>query len=179
MCENNNTQRWYALQVQPKRENMVSTLLRYKGYEEYLPTYKARKEPGARNRERLLFPGYVFCKLALTSSYGSDDGGKVVTTAGVVRLLGAGRTPIALEDSEIEAVKRSLEADYRAEPWPFLAAGDAVQVTGGALRGIRGTLVSTNGRDLLVLSIQLLQRSVAVTIDRRWVSAVGTPASAS
>ena len=61
----------------------------------------------------------------------------------------------------------------------ILAAGDAVQVTGGALRGVRGTLVSTNGRDLLVLSIQLLQRSVAVTIDRRWVSAVGTPAPAS
>jgi transcription antitermination factor NusG len=114
MCENNNTQRWYALQVQPKRENMVSTLLRYKGYEEYLPTYKARKEPGAKNREHLLFPGYVFCKLALTSSYGSDDGGKVVTTAGVVRLLA-----LPSQRRQKNPCLRASITDERAE-WSYM-----------------------------------------------------------
>ena len=170
--ETNTGARWYALQVHPKHETMVSTLLQYKGYEQYLPTYRAATPGRKKATERVLFPGYVFCKITMHPASPVQGSGKVVTTEGVIRIVGAGRKPIAIEGGEIEGMQRALETDSQAEPWPFLAVGDIVEVEAGPLKGIRGSLVSTKGRDLLVLSVQLLQRSLAVTIDRRMVRAV-------
>src|SRR5215470_2799835 len=99
---------WYALQVRPNLEDLVSTLLTNKGYETYLPKYRAGSRKGARNRcsERRLFPGYVFCRFSPHGSGQVSTGGGVVTTNGVVRILGAGDVPIPVPDAEIEAICR-------------------------------------------------------------------------
>jgi transcription antitermination factor NusG len=150
-------------------------LLRYKGYEEYVPTYRTAAGKGARKvAERKLFPGYVFCRFAPLASSCIAHGMGVLTTAGVIGVVSAGRTPLSVEDQEIEAIQRALNTDLHSEPWPFLRIGQMVQIEFGPLQGVQGLLLSVQGTDRLILSVQLLQRSLAVTVERGWVSPMAT-----
>lgn len=160
---------WYVLQVRPRHEDMVAALLRYKGYEEYVPKYpakKAAKKPSAPARN--LFPGYVFCRFKYDETGHALNGGGVVTTPGVVKILG-GKQPVPTLPSEIAGVKRILAAKLIPEPWPYLRAGQSVEIEAGPLRGLSGTVLSTQGTHRLIISVELLQRSVAVEISANWL----------
>jgi transcription antitermination factor NusG len=163
---------WHALQVRPNHEDLVSTLLTYKGYETYLPKYRTASRHGGQNRraERRLFPGYVFCRFSPARSGQVSSGSGVVTTTGVLRIVGAGDVAIPVPDTEIEAIYRILESNLVSEPWTYLRVGQKVHINAGPLRGITGLLTSFDRLDRLVVSINVLQRSLAVSIEPDWVS---------
>jgi transcription antitermination factor NusG len=153
---------WYALQIRAGLEKTASAGLRGKGYEEFLPLYLARRRWSDRVREVEvpLFPGYLFCRFDPF-----DRLVPVLTTPGVICTVSAGRTPIAVAEAEIEAVRRVVHSGLAAEPWPFLSAGCLVAIERGPLAGLEGVLTKFAGGHRLVVSVNLLQRAVAVQID--------------
>jgi transcription antitermination factor NusG len=164
---------WYALHVKSHAERSVARVLAEKGYEHFLPLYTCRRRWSDRVKmiELPLFPNYLFSRITATSV------GRVIDTPGVMRIVGAANVPLPIDDSEIEALKQIVASRLAAEPWPFLHIGQSVAITAGPLSGLRGVLVRVASRDRLVVSVSLLQRSVAVEIDEAWVEAL--PASAS
>jgi len=161
----NNFLPWYAARVKSNFEHAVSRHLRARGYEEFLPTYRARRRWSDRIKEIQvpLFGGYVFCRLEAGNRL------PVLTTPGVVHLVGIGKTPCAVAEDELEAVRRIVESELLARPWPFLQLGQHVELVRGPLAGVEGILTKFKGNYRLVVSVQLLQRSVAVEIEGDWV----------
>jgi len=157
--------RWFALGIRPRHEKMAAMMLEHKGYESLLPLYKSRRRRPDRYREvhLPLFPGYLFCKFNPVVRL------PILTTPGVVYVVGLGRIPIPIEESEIDSIRRLISSPLQPEPWPYLEMGQSVYIQDGPLQGIVGTLVSVKNSHRLVLSVTLLKRSVAVEIDRNWV----------
>ena len=159
-------QRWYALHVRSRYEKAVSTVLRDKGFAEFLPVYRSRRRWSQRiaEIELPLFPGYVFC-----SFDPSERRVPIMTTPGVMAIVGFGGKPIPIEEGEIEAIHRALATGIAAEPWKHIASGQRVRVEHGALAGLEGILIEVKTNHRLLLSVTLLQRSVAVQIDESCV----------
>jgi len=161
---------WYAVQVKSKKEDAVATLLNQKGYEHFLPTYSVerRAESKLKFETKLLFPGYVFCRFGYGTGNGTRNGGSVVTTPGVIRILG-GTKPIPIPTEEIEAIQLALNPRLKPEPCPY-QTGQRVRIEAGPLRGVSGVVTSTNGKHRLVLSVELFHRSMAVAVETGWIS---------
>ena len=159
--------KWFALAVRSCREHVVSAALAHKGYEILLPTYRSRRPWSDRIKELELplFPGYVFCRFNHARRTAP-----VVSTPGVIRIIGFGGEPAPLDNAEINAVRLVQASLLAAQPYPYVASGSRVRVTHGSLSGIEGIVVSEKKHHQLVVSITLLQRSVAVAIDRAWVT---------
>jgi transcription antitermination factor NusG len=157
---------WYAIQVKPRYEKHVSQVLQQKGYEEFLPLYQARRRWKYRTKliDFPLFPGYLFCRFDVS------DRLPVLTTPGVLHLIGAGKTPLPVGDQEIVALRTVLRAKLPVEPWPYLRTGQRVRIEVGPLRGLEGIVQAVKNDCRLILSVTLLQRSVAVDISSDWVS---------
>lgn len=164
---------WFAVQVRTKHELAIADCLRAKGYEHFLPLYKCRRTWSDRIKEVQLplFPGYLFCRFDPHARL------PILKTPGVVQVVGNGRTPTPVEDSEVAALQTLVASGLPNQPWPFLQTGDRVQIQAGPLRGLEGLLVAFKGNCHLVLSVTLLQRSVAVEIDSAFVVPVGSPKS--
>lgn len=160
---------WYAIQIQSRLGNLASATLRGKGYEEFLPLYRTRRRWSDRMKELELplFPGYLFCRCDPT-----DRLMPILTTPGVIGIVGAGKTPIPVDDGEIDTVRAVLRSGLAAQPWPFLHVGAKVRIAGGPLAGIEGIIINADKTHRLVVSVSLLQRSVAVEIDRDWACPV-------
>jgi transcription antitermination factor NusG len=160
--------RWFALRVKPRHEKCVALILQNKGYEQFLPLQRCeRRSPGRSKKVELpLFPGYVFCRFDVLVRL------PLLTTPGVLQVVGLGRTPVPVEDREIEAIQRIVASDLSVEPWPYLEAGQHVEIEDGPLRGLRGILLSFKTQLRLVVSVSLLQRAVAIEVDRESVSPV-------
>ena len=163
------TSLWYAVRVRSNYERTVSTVLEHKGVEQFLPTYHSRRvwTDRVKTLDLPLFPGYIFCRIPL------EERNRVVTTEGVVGFVGAGRQPIPVAESEIEAVRRIVESQARSEPWPFLKIGQRVRINYGSLTGLEGILLRVKNSWRLVVSVTLLERSVGVEIDAGYVTPLG------
>lgn len=166
-----NVDRWYALNVRTRWESSTANLLSGKGYKTLLPTYKPRQRARVAQREVVspLFPGYVFCKFDVSNRL------PILVTPGVLSVVGSGRTPIAVDDSEIVAIERVLACGLPAEPWPYLEVGQHVRIQSGALCGLEGILTSFRGSHRIVVSVSLLCRSVSLEIQRSEVSPISAP----
>jgi transcription antitermination factor NusG len=160
---------WYAIQIVSRLGSIASATLRGKGYEEFLPLYRSRRRWSDRIKqlELPLFPGYLFCRFDVT-----DRLMPILTTPGVIGIVSAGKTPVPVDDEEIEAVRAILRSGFAAQPWPFLRVGSKVYIEGGPLAGLEGIVTDTDKIYRLVVSVSLLQRSVAVEIDRAWARPV-------
>jgi transcription antitermination factor NusG len=144
--------------------SVASDTLRGKGYEEFLPLYRSQRRWSDRIKELELplFPGYLFCRFDV------HDRLPILTTPGVISIVGAGKTAIPVENEEIEAVRAILRSGLAAQPWPFLGVGSKVYIEGGPLAGVEGIITNADKVCRLIISVSLLQRSVAVEIDREW-----------
>ena len=153
---------WYALYVRSRAEHMVARYLEEKGYEPFLPLYRSKRRwvDRVKELELPLFPNYVFCRVT------SHAVGLIVSTPGVLRIVGAGNVPIPVDDSEVDALKRIVGTELPVEPWPFLHVDQKVEIQAGPLCGVRGVLTRIGNSDRLIVSVLLLQRSVSVEIDR-------------
>ncbi|SRR5579883_49402 len=157
---------WYAVRVRSNFERTVSAVLEQKGVEQFLPTYRSRRVWADRIKslDLPLFPGYVFCRIPLNQK------NRVVTTDGVVDFIGAGRRPIPISDTEIEAIRTVVQTQVAAGPWPFLKIGQTVRIRRGPLAGLEGILIKVKNSYRLVVSVTLLERSVAAEIDAAYVA---------
>jgi transcription antitermination factor NusG len=133
-----------------------------KGYDILLPTYDVvdRRRRGAVASKRALFPGYVFCKI---SSYQPL---KIVTTPGVIGIVGFGRRPCPVPNHEIDAVRQLMGTTVERRPLAVLVSGCKVRIGSGPLNGIEGVLMSDLDKDWIVISIDLMHRSVAARIEK-------------
>lgn len=162
---------WYALHVRPRFEKVVSRNLKAKGYEEYLPLYRrvSRWSDRSKEIELPLFPGYVFCRFNVNERL------PILLIPGVNSLVGIGKSAIAIDQVELQGVRAMLQSGSSCEPWPFLQLGQVVRVGMGPLAGTQGIVVRTKDDYRLVISVSLLQRSVAVEIDRECLEVIPTP----
>lgn len=159
---------WFALQVRSRREGVIAAHLEGQNYECFLPLYKSKRRWSDRVKEieQPLFPGYLFCRFDL------HNRGPLLMTPGVQQIVGVGRTPMAIEEREIEAVRLALSSGLPNQPWPYIQVGQKVRVNHGSLVNLEGILVNFKGSNRVVLSVTLLQRSVAMEVESAWVSPV-------
>ena len=159
-------QLWYALHVRSQYEKTVLSILQSKGFVGFLPTYISRRQWSQRiaEVEVPLFPRYVFCRFDT-----SERRVPILTTPGVMGIVGFGGKPASIGIGEIEAIHRVLETGYAAEPWKYTVSGQRVRVEHGALAGLEGIFVGVKKNHRLLLSLSLLQRSVAIEMDAAWV----------
>jgi transcription antitermination factor NusG len=165
---------WFAVRVRSNHERIAAAHLRERGYEEFSPAWKTERRWSDRTKEvdQFLFPGYVFCRL------NPSDRLPVLTAPGVVDLVGFGKIPAPVPDHEIENVRRMVQSGLFVMPWPFLELGHRVLIERGPLAGMEGILDEVKGKCRLVVSVQLLQRSVSAEINRDWIRPLPTTPSA-
>jgi transcription antitermination factor NusG len=158
---------WYALQVRSRQERVIAAALLSKGYEGFLPLYYRESRWSDRIKELILplFPGYLFCRFDINNRL------PVLMTPGVMRVVGIGKRPHPVDEEEISAIQAVVASGLRAEPVPYLSVGQKVRIEQGTLSGIEGILAGVRAPAKLVVSVSLLQRSISVEIDERWVKA--------
>lgn len=166
MGESREGGQWWGVQVRVGRESLAATHLKLRGYEIFLPSYIEHRRWSDRTKkvERPLFEGYLFCHLSQMTV------GNVITAPAVVRILGDSRGPLPIPASEIDAVQRIVETRLRTSPLPFVRVGQRIRVEAGPLHGLEGIVLGKKSNRRLVVSIPLLQRSVAVELDEGMIS---------
>jgi transcription antitermination factor NusG len=154
-------QHWYAAYTCANHEKRVAAELGAREVEHFLPLYSSMRRWKDRRvqLEFPLFPGYVFVRLALCERL------RVVQIPSVVRLVGFGGMPTALPDTEMEILRSGLGRSLRAEPHPFLTVGRRVRIADGPFAGLEGILKRKKSNLRVIVSLELIQRSVAVDVD--------------
>jgi transcriptional antiterminator NusG len=154
---------WYAVQTRTRHEKMVAQRLQERAVTTFLPLMTEVHRWSDRKKivEVPLFGCYVFAKIAATNI----ERLRVLRVEGVLSLVGSGKEGTPIPDNEIESV-RILQQERL--PWsshPFLKIGQRVRIRSGALDGMEGVLVSRNGDRTLVISVDAIQRSLAVRVE--------------
>lgn len=152
---------WYAVYTRSRHEKAIGRLFAEKSIDYYLPLIGMTSQWKDRKKyiEKPLFPGYVFVNIDVA------DFRTVLSTDGVVRFLGYGYTPTPLPEREVIDLQRVVESDIEFDPYPHFGAGDEVYINRGVLEGIRGRIVERRGVYKLILSIDMIKKSVSVEID--------------
>lgn len=160
---------WFALCVVPRKEKATAQSLRAKGYQDFLPMYKVRKRWSDRLKEveHPLFPGYVFARFDPIQRL------PILKIPSVLSVVSLGRDPEPIPEIEIESLRRVCEAGMNTIPYAFLQTGAKLRINEGPLAGVEGILLEAKEAQL-ILSITLLQRSVAVTVDSEWIAPTRT-----
>jgi transcription termination/antitermination protein NusG len=158
-------EQWYALYVRAHFERAAERCLKRKGYPAFSPFYQTIRKRSGRTKvlDLPLFPGYVFC------SFNPNKRLPILTTPGVVNIVGAGHVPQTVELSEIRSIRTVADSGQPVTPWPFLPEGQKIRIEAGPLLGAEGTLVRVKNQLRLVVSITLLQRSMSVEVDQEVV----------
>jgi len=162
---------WFALQVRARQEASVADQLTGQGYERFLPLYKLRTRwsDGIKEFDAPLFPGYLFCR------FNPHNRLPILKTPGVIQIVSFNSIPAVVDDTEILSIQRLAASGMEHQPCAFLAIGDRVRINAGPLLGLEGILSSVKGNHRLVLSVSLLQRSVAVEIDSAFITVLTRP----
>jgi transcription antitermination factor NusG len=158
---------WFAILARTGREKTANLQLENAGYQCFLPIskYVRRWSDRMKEVEVPLFPGYLFCRMNPNNRL------PVLMTPGVIQIVGAGKTLIPVGEEEIAAIQRVEKSGLSTMPWPYLEVGHVARIEDGPLRGMSGIVIKIKSGLKLVLSVNLLQRSVAVEIDRSWIRA--------
>jgi transcription termination/antitermination protein NusG len=160
---------WYALRVRPNYEKPVAAALRGKGFQEFLPLIRSKRQWSDRVKimDLPLFPGYLFCRLNL------EERLPLLTTPGFLYLVGVGKNPEPVNETEIAGIQAVLRSGLTVTPWPNLVVGQKVRLRHGPLRGLDGVLTRIANRHRIYVSVTLLKRSISVEVDPEWVQPVG------
>ena len=174
MDYNKNDLRWCAVQVRPRYELLVAAGLRAKGYAEFLPMYRVKKQWSDRNKETQvpLFAGYVFCRLNTQIPWA------IVSTPGVIRIVGTRKEIAMIDDHEIEAIRIVATSGKNVEPCAYAGIGERVRITTGPMAGVEGVVTGYKNQRRLVLSVELIHSSISVEVDGSHMVVVGRAAIA-
>jgi transcription antitermination factor NusG len=153
---------WFAVRTKPRHEKTVARELETKGITAFLPLYGALHQWSDRKRQVdiPLFAGYVFVRFVAQLSTRIS----VLRTNGIAGFVGARGVGVPIPDEEIEAVRTILVQKVPFTPHPFLSVGQKVRICGGSLDGIEGILQAKNGDHSLIVSVESIQRSLAIRI---------------
>lgn len=159
---------WYAVYTLVRHEKAVNLALAEKDIETFLPLREVLSRWKDRKKRIQLpfFPGYLFVNIDLTEIL------DVLSRRSVVRILGLNGVPIPVPVEQINAIRRLLESNLRYAPYPYFTQGKEVIVVNGPLQGVRGKILEVRGNYRLVLSADLIQRSVSLEIDMKDVELV-------
>jgi transcription termination/antitermination protein NusG len=154
--------RWFAIQTRSRHEKRVTADLREKSVEAYLPLRSVEHQWSDRRKmvDLPLFPGYVFVKI----SGDAPARVPVLQTDGVLGFLGVRGIGVPIPEEEIAAIQTVLREKIPVEPHPFVQVGEKVRICGGSLDGLEGLLTGVEGTKNLVVSIDSIERSVAIRI---------------
>jgi transcription antitermination factor NusG len=155
---------WFALHVRTRMEHRVSTILRAKGYEEFLPMHTTTRKHVTCQVP--LFPGYLFLRVTPRAC------GLIVTTPGVIRIVEFGGKPAPIDPDEIRSVQLIVNSGIPVYPWQGLELGDKVFIEQGPLQGAVGIVTSFRAKQRLIVSITMMMRTVAAEVDHDWVAAL-------
>jgi transcription antitermination factor NusG len=159
---------WYALYTNPRHEKVVARQLKERCVENFLPLYRTwhRWKDRRKQVELALFPGYVFVRIEEQNKL------QVLKTPGAVNLVSFNGRLAALPEAEIDALRNALDNEIFAEPYPFLRVGRKVRVVRGPMAGAEGILARKKDRCRVVISVEVLMRSVALEIEGTDLEAV-------
>ena len=154
---------WYALRTRPRHEKRVHLELQEKSIESFLPLLTESHNWSDRQQvvQVPLFPGYVFAR----TQNKPEQRVSVLRTAGVVGFVGFRGMGLAIPEEQIHAIQSIVEARVSFGPYAFLNIGQKVRIIGGSLDGIEGIISEKKGEASLVISIELIQRSVAIRVE--------------
>jgi transcription antitermination factor NusG len=160
---------WYALHTRARHEKLVVQRLTERGVQTFLPLFTEVHRWSDRKKkvELPLFGCYVFAKFAPQRSERLN----VLRVGGVLSLVGSQGEGTPIPDEQIDAVRTLMDGTHSWSPYPFLKIGQRVRIRGGALEGVEGILVSRNGGQTLVISVDAIQRSLAVRVEGYQVEA--------
>lgn len=155
---------WFALRVKSRFERVVASAAQNKGFDQFLPMHQSRRRWSDRLKsiEEPLFPGYVFCRMNPQHRL------PLLTIPGALHFVGIGKMPLPIDDQEIASIQAAVQSGQCIEPWAFVEAGQRVRLEDGPLAGAEGIFVGTSKQDRIIVSVTLLKRSIAVSIDRNW-----------
>jgi transcription antitermination factor NusG len=156
------SQSWFAIQTWPRYERKVAAELRRKEIEFFLPLLSSQRQWSDRRQivESPLFPSYVFVRIPCELNTRVP----VLRTSGVIGFVGVRGSGAPIPDSEIESVRRILAKGVTFQQHPSLNVGQRVRLRGGSLDGVEGILVAKHEDHSLHVSIQIVQRTLAIRI---------------
>jgi len=163
---------WYAGYTAARHEKRVAEQFARRGVEHFLPLYEAiHRWNNGRHRLRLpLFPGYIFVRLAFQNRL------RVLEVPGLVRLVGFGSLPYPLPEADINKMRAALNSGIFAEPYPYLTAGTRVEIRSGPLQGMTGIMLRRQNKYRIVISVDLIMRSIIVEVEAGDVVPLGKSA---
>jgi transcriptional antiterminator NusG len=152
---------WFALKVKARSELTAEVALRARGFEPYVPKWRERRKYSDRFKivEAPMFPGYIFCPMDPQHTL------PVLSVVAVQYVVGNSSGAISISDEEIAAVQKA--ADAGAVPVPYMKTGRSARVRFGKLAGVQGIIIRSSSGARLVLSVELLNRSVALEVDEQ------------
>lgn len=153
---------WFALQTWPRYEKRIAERLQQKGIDVFLPLFTEQHQWSDRRSvvHTPLFPHYVFVRITETSSTRVS----VLRTNGVAQFVGGRGAGVPIPDRQIESIQTVLSNGLPFFPHPFIDIGCRVRIRGGSLDGIEGILVAKNDDPSLLVSVQLIQRSLSIRL---------------
>ncbi len=153
---------WFAVQTRPRHEKKVSAELHEKGISSFLPLVSVTRQWSDRRRavEIPLFPQYIFVRIAQTLNTRVS----VLRTNGVTNFVGTRGIGVPIPDEQIERVQTVVTQRVPVTSHAYLNVGKRIRIRGGALDGLQGILTAVNGDQTLVVSVELIQRSIAIRI---------------
>jgi transcription antitermination factor NusG len=154
---------WYAVSTRSRQENVAALMLAGLGIRCFHPliTEVHRWSDRKKTVSRPLFPCYLVVHIARSC----ESQLRVLKVPGIVNFVGSAHGPTAIPEEEIDSVRAVLSSGIDCAPHPFFQAGDRVRVVRGVLAGIEGTFLRSGPDSKLVISIEMIQRSMAVNID--------------
>jgi transcription elongation factor/antiterminator RfaH len=163
--------RWYAISARSRQEKVSAAMLDALGVVNFLPMSSEVRQWSDRKQlvHFPLFPGYLFVKL----NPSSESVLPVLKVPGVVGFVRNQDGPLPIPEQQIEDIRRVLQQGVQVAPHAFLKTGDRVRIVRGALAGLEGTLIRANSETRLVISIDMIQRSIAVTVARQDLELLG------
>jgi transcription antitermination factor NusG len=153
---------WFAVQTKPRFEKKAAAELQEKGISAFLPLRSEKRQWSDRRRvvELPMFPQYVFVRVAQSL----NTRVLVLRTSGITNFVGMRGMGISIPDEQIESVRTVLAYGIPVSPRLFTNVGKRIRIRGGALDGLQGILTAVNGDQSLVVSVELIQRSLAIRI---------------
>jgi transcription antitermination factor NusG len=166
---------WLAVQVAPQHEQTVGKLLVYRGFEQFLPTFKSKRRWSDRIKTVIqpLFPGYIFCRSSRSRTPG------ILAIRGVNKIVSFGGKLCAITDDEIARLREIVSCGMDPRPFPYLNAGQEVRIIReGPLFGIVGILKKVKNCVRLVVSVEMITKSISIEVDQRDVAPVNVSRTA-
>jgi transcription antitermination factor NusG len=154
---------WYAIHTKPRHEKQIAVLVQEKDVCTFLPVLRQIHKWSDRHKvvEVPMFSCYAFVRMVQTA----EERLKVLQTPGVLGFVGNERHGTPIPEAQIEGLRKAIGEKASCMPHPFLSAGKRVRIRGGSLDGVEGILTSHGKDESLVMSVELLQRSVSIRVE--------------